>query len=49
MVGDQILIGLHDAAEKGLTELIGKIFDRTMDLAIDMRVRVALLSLSTNL
>ena len=39
VVGDQILIGLHDAAEKGLTETIEKIYDRTMDLDIDMRVR----------
>jgi hypothetical protein len=49
LVGDQILIGLHDAAEKGLTELIEKIFDRTMDLEIDMRVRVALLPIETKL
>uniref|UniRef100_A0A061QYB7 Ankyrin repeat and death domain-containing protein 1a n=1 Tax=Tetraselmis sp. GSL018 TaxID=582737 RepID=A0A061QYB7_9CHLO len=36
-IGDVITIGLHDAAEKGLTKVIEKIFDRTMDLNIDMR------------
>eukprot|EP00192_Tetraselmis_astigmatica_P020295 CAMPEP_0117668242 /NCGR_PEP_ID=MMETSP0804-20121206/11436_1 /TAXON_ID=1074897 /ORGANISM="Tetraselmis astigmatica, Strain CCMP880" /LENGTH=192 /DNA_ID=CAMNT_0005476103 /DNA_START=374 /DNA_END=952 /DNA_ORIENTATION=+ len=38
-VGDSVAIGLHDAAEKGLTKVIEKIFDRTMDLNIDMRDR----------
>lgn len=37
-IGNQITIGLHDAAQKGLTSVIEKIFDRTMDLNIDMRV-----------
>lgn len=32
---------LHDAAEKGLVPVIENIFDRTMDLNIDMRVRPA--------
>merc|ERR1711976_1006531 len=37
VVGDSVTMGLHEAAEKGLTKTIEKIFDRTMDIDIDKR------------